>query len=122
MIDRDARSNGAMNPTGDRRALVRLEIVGSLRGVLELTEVARIVNISDRGALVEAPIAVALESTQSVRLIIDGRPILVDARVRHVRRAAIEGDVPQYLIGVEFLSVPPALLRSVEHLSETDRL
>ena len=41
---------------GDRRSRVRLEVVGALWATLELTEPARVVNISREGALITSPV------------------------------------------------------------------
>ena len=105
-----------MRPLGDRRARVRLEVVGVLWGTLEATPSARVLNISRTGALIESPQSVPLESIQSVRFTVAGEAITVDARVRHLRRSA-STEVPEYLVGVEFLSMPDALLKSIERLA-----
>ena len=49
---------------GDRRSRVRLEVVGALWATLELTEPARVVNISRDGALITSPVAMPPESVQ----------------------------------------------------------
>ena len=108
-----------MNPLGDRRSRVRFDVVGALWGVLELTETARIRNVSNTGALIDSPLPVALESTQTVRVIVNGEPVAVDASVRHVRRIepdSAEPGAPRYLIGLEFLSPPESVLQTIEQL------
>jgi hypothetical protein len=105
-----------MRQFGDRRSQVRFEVVGALWGVLELTETARIVNISTSGALIESAQPAPLETTQAVRISVDGEDVVVDARVRHVRRITRD-DKPSYLIGVEFVSTPVPLLHSIDHLA-----
>ena len=109
-----------MRPLGNRRARVRLEVVGVLWGTLEVTPTARVVNISRTGALIESPLGVPLESIQSVRFTVGGEAVTVDARVRHLRRIST-AETPEYLVGIEFLSTPDALLNSIERLtSDTD--
>ena len=49
---------------GDRRSRVRLEVVGALWATLELTEPARVVNISRDGALITSPVPMPPESVQ----------------------------------------------------------
>ena len=49
---------------GDRRSRVRLEVVGALWATLELTEPARVVNISREGALITSPVPMPPESVQ----------------------------------------------------------
>jgi hypothetical protein len=106
-------------PLGDRRSRVRFEIVGALWGVLELNESARLLNISNTGALIESPMAVAPESIQSVKLTVEDRPVQVDVRVRH-SRSVMSDRGPRYLIGVEFMSPPLSLLHSIEQLKAKD--
>jgi hypothetical protein len=103
---------------GDRRSRVRLEVVGALWATLELTEPARVVNISKDGALLTSPVAMPPESIQPLHLKLEGQEVIVDARVRHVRRVSGPDEPIRYLVGVEFLSVPPALARAAD-LSQT---
>jgi PilZ domain len=105
-----------MRPLGDRRARVRLEVVGVLWGTLDVASAARVVNISRQGALIESPQSVPLESVQSIRFTVGGESVTVDARVRHLRRAP-SAETPEYLVGIEFLSTPDALLNSIERLA-----
>jgi hypothetical protein len=47
---------------------------------------------------------------------VDGRDVPVEARVRHVRQTQTEGKA-DYLVGVEFLSTPLAVMQHVEQLA-----
>ena len=107
----------AITPLGDRRSRVRFDVVGALWGLLELTEPARIWNVSNTGALIDSPEPSALGSTQLVRVIVDGQPVAVDARVCHVRRVQDDPAGPRYLIGLEFMSPPTSVVSSIEQLS-----
>ena len=109
-----------MRPLGDRRARVRFEVVGILWGALELSEPARIVNLSDHGALIETKLAVPVDSTQPVHFLVKGNRLVVDARVIHLRRILGDDDPPRYLIGVEFLTPPLPLLHSISGVSSSD--
>ena len=102
-----------MKPLGDRRARVRFEVLGTLRGTLELSEATRVVNISAHGALVESPAKVALGSLHEIHLIIDGQPARVTARVRRLEQVEGEHQPPHYFVGFEFLSPPSALTESI---------
>ena len=113
-------------PLGDRRSRVRYDVVGTLWGLLELSEKARIRNVSRTGVLIESPFPAALASTHTVTLIVDGESVDVDARVRHVRLVESTGsktsgasEGPRYVIGLEFLSPPESVLRSIDHLENT---
>jgi hypothetical protein len=107
----------ALKPFGDRRGQVRFDVVGALWGLLELTETARICNVSNTGALIDSPLPAALDSTQTVRVIVEGQTVALDARVRHIRRVGIESGTPRYLIGLEFMSPPESVVQSIEQLA-----
>jgi hypothetical protein len=106
----------ALKAFGDRRSHVRFDVVGALWGLLELTESARICNVSNTGALIDSPLPAALDSTQTVRVMVEGQTVALDARVRHIRRINSEAASPRYLIGLEFMSPPESVIQSIEQL------
>lgn len=116
------RAIDLMKPLGDRRARMRFEIVGSLRGNLDVGEAADLVNISRDGALLASRLALAVGSVQTLHLTLSRQEIRVDARVRHLRQIPTDAGWPTYLIGMEFLSLPPwivsAIQSSVEEASQ----
>ena len=99
---------------GDRRSGVRLEVVGALWATLELAEPTRLVNISRDGALITSSVPMAPDSVQPLQLRVSGRDVTVDARVRHSRRVSGPDQPPRYLVGVEFLSIPPGLAQATD--------
>jgi len=101
----------------NRRSEVRYDIVGALWGQLELHDEARLRNVSVTGALLESPVAAAVDSTQVVQLSVDGQPVAVEGRVRHVTPLRGERGFTKFLIGVEFVSLPTSVLQSIEHFS-----
>ena len=110
-----------MRPLGDRRRRIRLEVVGSLWGALEIDRQAQLMNISRTGALIVSPVPAAVDSMPSVKLTIEGHEIKLAARVRHVQRLdvsvapaprGVEG--PRYRIGLEFLEEPAVLVHALE--------
>lgn len=126
-----------MRPLGDRRRRIRLEVVGSLWGALEIERQAQLMNISRTGALIVSPLPAAVDSMQSVKLTIEGHEIKLAARVRHVQRldasvapvpSGVEGlalsrveglalsrvEGPRYRIGLEFLEEPAVLGHALE--------
>jgi len=99
-----------MRALGDRREQVRLEVVGTLWGTLEVNRPARVVNVSGSGALIVSATPATIDSTQMVRLTLDGREFKLEARVRHMRHVADGSeDGANYHIGLEFLGAPAAL-------------
>jgi hypothetical protein len=106
-----------MPPLADRRAHVRLEVVGALWGTLEVRETTRVVNISTTGVLLKSLVPVARDAMQSVSLVVDGEPMVIDAQVRRLEQTnPDDNSPPQYLIGLEFVSPPLRLVHSIERL------
>ena len=103
-----------MRPLGDRRRRIRLEVVGFLWGTLEVDRQATLMNISRSGALILSPVPAAVDSTQSVRLTIEGHEVKLAARVRHLHRVTPSSGAPEYRIGLEFLEAPEILIHSLE--------
>ena len=104
-----------MRPLGDRRGRIRLEVIGLLWGTLEVSNQARVINISRNGALIASAIPAAIESTQAVRLMLHSEEIKLRARVRHLKRVSGTGDEDaHYQIGLEFLDQPALLLQALE--------
>lgn len=101
---------------GDRRGKPRFEIVGQLWGSLETVEPLRTHNLSRGGALVESRVALPLQSIQRFRVAFDGVPANVHARVCHVRPGGRPGSPATYLVGLEFVDVPPGLSDHIERL------
>lgn len=104
-----------MKPTADRRSAERFNVVGALWGQLELTDSARVCNVSTSGALIDSPRPAALDASQEVRLVVDGHEVAVAAHVRHVNPLDAAG-ASRYLIGVEFDSPPLSVVQSIEEL------
>ena len=89
-----------MRRDGDRRAQVRLEVVGALWGSLEIRKRARVVNISEHGALLLSPIPLSPNTVHTVEMNRDGHVMTTEVRVRHARPTA-DGS---FHVGVEFLA------------------
>ena len=99
----------AMRRIGDRRAHVRLEVVGVLWGTLEFMKRARVINVNDTGALIASSVPIPPDSVQTIHMTLEGHNIAVDARVCHLRSGYSSDELPEYHIGIEFLSIPAAL-------------
>lgn len=104
-----------MRAPGDRRSRVRYEVFGAFWGTFDAGDAVRVHNLSHQGALIEAHQPLAVESIQSICLMLDGQPALADARVRHLEPMP-SSDRENYLVGVEFLSMTTAFHDAVERL------
>jgi hypothetical protein len=102
-----------MRAPGDRRARVRFEVFGAFWGSFDAGEEVRLRNLTRHGALIEAHEPLAVESIQSVCLMLDGQNATADARVRHLK-AGPNGH--RYLVGVEFVSMSTAFADAVERV------
>jgi hypothetical protein len=103
-----------MRSAGDRRARVRFEVFGAFWGTFDAGDEVRVRNLTRFGALLEAQQPLAIESVQSLCLVLDGQPALAEARVRH--HVAEQSRCNCYLVGVEFISTSVAFLEAVERL------
>jgi hypothetical protein len=89
-------------------------VFGEFWGTFDAGDAVRVRNLTHQGALIEAHQPLAVESVQSVRLILDGQPAVADARVRHLRASHDSHD--RYLVGVEFLAASSAFTDAVDRL------
>jgi hypothetical protein len=103
-----------MRPLGDRRTRIRLEVIGSLWADLDVSDEARIVNISRGGALVEARIPAVIDSTRTIKVRVDGIEIQIGAKIRHLTRVDGSAQAPTYEIGLEFIEAPAGFLRAFD--------
>lgn len=105
-----------MSLLADRRTRMRYEVVGVLRGTLEISQPARVRNISGDGALIETSAALVVGMLQSIQMTLDGRSSRITSRVRHVTPI---GQPPKttYAVGVEFQSPPEALAASLANMT-----
>ncbi len=104
-----------MSAFADRRAGVRSEVVGRLRGALEITQPARVVNISSIGALIETSMPADIGSSCPLRLTVEGQSVRVETLVRSLTQISEEPQ-PLYAIGVEFVSPSESLTALVGSL------
>lgn len=99
---------------GDRRGRPRFEIVGDLWGTLDTVIGMPLLNIGMGGALVQSSVPLTPESVHHVAVTCEGQHTPTSVQVRHVRPVAGHDGRELYLIGLEFLSMPSALLAQIE--------
>ena len=100
-----------MTLLGDRRRTTRLDVAGLLWGVLMGDRQVRILNVSGGGALVAALVPAPVDSAQRIELTISGRPVSVEARVRHLGQ--VPGGRGLHAIGLELLDAPPGFVHAL---------
>jgi hypothetical protein len=89
-------------------------VFGAFWGTFDAGDAVRLRNLTHQGALIEAHQPLAVESVQSVCLMLDGQPAVADARVRHLSASRDAQD--RYLVGVEFLAASSAFTDAVDRL------
>ncbi len=104
---------------GDRRIRPRFDIVGDLWGSLETVLRLPLKNVSRGGALIHSHVPLPPESVHRIALYAEGQEHSVPVRVSHVEQQVSADGECTYLIGVQFISAPPALLQAVERLLVT---
>lgn len=87
----------------DRRAQLRFEIVGRLRGTVASHSPVQLRDISRGGALIELQWPLKVDTLHDLRLESHSQFSQIQARVRHVR-SSVPG--PQgYMVGLEFVTL-----------------
>jgi hypothetical protein len=105
---------------GDRRNRPRYDVVGDLWGTLETVLRLPLRNVGPGGALIESHVPLPAESVHRLTFRCGAQEAAAQVRVRHVKPSiSLDGDLT-YLIGVEFLSIHPALVGQVERWMATD--
>ena len=94
---------------------MRYEVFGAFWGTFDAGDAVRVRNLTHQGALIEADQPLAIESVQSVCLMLDGQPAIADAKVRHLEPLPSE-EHPHYLVGLEFLSMTTAFQDAVDRV------
>ncbi len=99
---------------GDRRIRPRFDIVGDLFGTLETVLRLPVRNIGRQGALIHSHVPLPIESVHRLTFQSEGQDVTADVRVRHVESEMTMDGEQAFLIGVEFVMVPPVLGEQIE--------
>ncbi len=86
------------------------ELFGTLETVLRLS----VRNIGRQGALIHSHVPLPIESVHRLTFQSEGQDVTADVRVRHVESEMTMDGEQAFLIGVEFVMVPPALGEQIE--------
>jgi hypothetical protein len=100
------------------REAERLELLASLRGEVLVFQKMDVRQLSVDGALIETAFPLHLGSLHQFRLTLDEGPALVSGRVVHSHIADVGQDVVVYQSGIEFVELPPPVLRAISAFIE----
>jgi hypothetical protein len=90
----------------EKRSVARMEILGGLPGEVSVLAPAEIREFSQRGAMLDTPFPLVVNSIHDVRLELDDRSVVVKGRVAHCSIAELGGERVRYRAGIEFLDLP----------------
>lgn len=99
--------------TRNRRSEPRFEVLGDLHGTAEAVVELPLRNVSAGGCLVESPVTLVPGSVHVVTVRSHSWESPVQVRVRHVRPAGTR-TARTYFIGLEFLSMTPAMAGEIQ--------
>jgi hypothetical protein len=102
---------------GDRREYPRFEVAGQFWAALTFDAEVVVRNVATRGVLIETTLASPFKPIRAARITLGGGVPTLDAVVRHVTPAPSSGEPgTRYLVGLEFVNVPPTARVNVERL------
>jgi len=110
----DDEGDSVRRKIGDRRIRPRFDIVGDLWGSLETVLRLPMRNVSRGGALIHSHVPLPSQSIHRLAFNSDGQDVSVPVRVSHVDTQVSADGERTYLIGVEFLSLQPALVEMID--------
>jgi hypothetical protein len=110
----DDEGDSVRRKIGDRRIRPRFDIVGDLWGSLETVLRLPLRNVSRGGALIHSHVPLPSQSIHRLAFNSDGQDVSVPVRVSHVDTQVSADGERTYLIGVEFLSLQPALVEMID--------
>ncbi|HKT79575.1 MAG TPA: PilZ domain-containing protein [Vicinamibacterales bacterium] len=92
-----------MSADEDKRDDQRVDILGELHGEVMVFHPMTIKEISRKGAQVETPFALHVDSLHDIRLTLSDRAVVLKARVAHCSVAEMDQEIVTYRSGLEFV-------------------
>ena len=106
---------------GDRRNRPRYDIVGELWGTLETVVLIPLMNVAPGGVLVESRVPLPPSSLHRLVFAWNGENVPAQVCVRHVRPSTTSLGEKCFLIGLEFVSMQPALAEQISQMMAVAR-
>ena len=88
---------------GPKREAERVHIPGQIKGEVTVYEPMAILDLSDRGALVETTFALHVDSLHEFRLSLGERSVIVKGRIVHCHIGELQEGTVLYRSGIEFV-------------------
>ena len=96
----------------------RVPIPGQVTGEVTVYEPMTILDLSDRGALVETRFALQLESLHEFRLSLGTRSVVVKGRIAHSKMGELQEGTVLYRSGIEFIEPTDHALSAIHAFVE----
>src|SRR5258706_15926073 len=91
--------------TDHKRGAERVNIPGEVKGEVTVYEPMTILDLSDRGALVETRFPLHLDSLHEFRLSLGTRSVVVKGRIAHCQIGELQEGTVFYRSGIEFVDL-----------------
>jgi PilZ domain-containing protein len=99
----------------ESRQSERVSIPGRVMGEVTVFQPMSILDLSERGAQVETPVALRNDSLHDFRLSLDERSIVVKGRIAYCQVGELRNGVVIYRCGVEFVEPSPHAAEALRH-------
>jgi hypothetical protein len=86
-----------------KREAERLPVISPLYGEVKVFQPMTILDVSHRGAQIETPFALQIDSLHDFRISLEERSIIVKGRIAHCHIGELKDGVVLYRTGVEFV-------------------
>jgi hypothetical protein len=107
--------------TGPKREALRVLIPGQVTGEVTVYEPMSILDLSDRGALVETRFALHVDSLHEFRLSLGTRSVIVKGRIAHCQIGELQEGTVLYRSGIEFVEPTEHATSAIHAFVEAQR-
>lgn len=108
--------------TDDKRGSDRVPVPGRIHGEVTVFQPMTILDISERGALIETDFPLHLDSLHEFRLTLDARTVIVKGRIVHCQIGEIREGSLLYRTGLEFVEPSEHAVAAIHTFVEVHRL
>ena len=102
----------------ETRDAERVHVPSPLHGEVKVFQPMTILDISRRGAQIETPFALQLDSLHDFKITLEDRSIVVKGRIAHCHIGDLKEGVVLYRTGVEFIENTDHAQAALEHFIE----
>ena len=107
--------------TGPKREAQRVLIPGQITGEVTVYEPMSILDLSERGALVETRFALHVDSLHEFRLSLGTRSVIVKGRIVHCQIGELQEGTVLYRSGIEFVEPTEHATSAIHAFVEAQR-